>query len=389
MQLGFGVTFISARLQARVQDTKLDGIGIYTKAIWDALQQEQDVELYPLTFTDKKSLQLTSKFLHSEISATPLPYPLHSGLSAILKRPIGELKKYEQQIDIFFAPDHHIPILHNTPVVATVMDIIPLIHPEWASSRLRSLKNYAFKRAVESATHIITVSQHSKSDILQNFAIEAENISVVPLGVEERFFERVSVEEREQVQKKYQIEREFFLFVGTLQPRKNILRMIDAYMQLPQSIKDETMLVLVGQDGWGSDALQERIDRLITSQSGLWLSYLPQEEIYSLMQSAKAILYPSLYEGFGLPILEGFASQTPLITSNITSMPEVAGDAALLVDPYTIDEITEAMIALFRDEQLCKELVNRGRLRVEQFTWQNSIEKHREVFQLVDAYSSK
>lgn len=384
MQLGFGVSFISAKLQTRVQDTKLDGIGIYTKAIWDALQKEQAIELYPLSFGDKKSLRLTSKFLHVQISSALLPYPLHSGLCAILKRPLGELRKYEKQIDIFFAPEHHIPILYDTPVVATVMDIIPLIHPEWASHRLRSLKNYAFKKAIESATHIITVSQHSKHDILKNFAIEAKNISVVPLGVQERFFERVSLQEREKVQKKYQIEREFFLFVGTLQPRKNILRMIDAYMQLPQAIKDETMLVLVGQDGWGSDALQKKIDMLIASQSGLWLSYLPQEDIYSLMQSAKAILYPSLYEGFGLPILEGFASQTPLITSNITSMPEVAGDAALLVDPYAIDEITKAMVALYSDEQLCKELVERGRLRVEQFTWQNSVERHKEVFALLD-----
>jgi len=379
VRLGFGVSFLSAR----VSHGKLDGIGVYTKALWRAFRERDSMELYPLSFNSGEAMSLTTELLGSKVSNTPLSYPIHSGISSILGRSIGELHSYEDSIDIFFAPDHHIPFLKSTPVVATVMDIIPFIEPQWASGRLRRVKNFAFQRAVESSQHIITISQHSKRDIIEYFNIDDDSISVVPLGVDDRFFERVDVETIEDIRAKYHIDRDFFLFVGTLQPRKNILRIIESYMALAKSTRDETMLVLVGQDGWGSSELKNKIDKMIKDDAGIWLSYLQQDEVYALMQSAKAIIYPSLYEGFGLPILEAFASQTPIITSTTTSMPEVAGDAALLVDPYSIDEISSAMQSIIDDEVLSRELISLGSKRVEEFSWKNSSKRHIEVFETI------
>lgn len=321
--------------------------------------------------------------LGAEVDQAPLSYPLHSAISALSGRAWGEMSAYEKKIDLFFAPDHHIPFLKNTPVVATVMDIIPFVHPEWASPTLRKSKNYTFKKAVESATHIITISQQSKRDIIEYLDIDSDNISVVPLGVDRQFFIRRSPESKRELTQEYSIDRDFFLFVGTLQPRKNIVRLIQAHRVLPESIKRETMLILVGQDGWGSDELKSEIDEMIKSGDGIWLSYLPQDEVLTLMQSAKAIVYPSLYEGFGLPIIEGFASKTPVITSNTTSMPEVAGDAALLVDPLSTRSIADAMQLLVEDDNLCRELISRGVERVKQFTWEISAQKHLEVFESI------
>ncbi len=376
MRLGFGVTFLSQR----VKHGKYDGIGVYTIALWNTLHNGSNT-LYPLSFSGEELL--TADLLGAEIDQAPLSYPLHSGLSAIFHRAWGEMSNYEKKIDLFFAPDHHIPFLKNTPVVATVMDIIPFVHPEWASSTLRKTKNYTFKKAVESATHIITISQQSKRDIIEHMDVDSDNISVVPLGVDQQFFIRRSPKSKLELIKKYGIDRDFFLFVGTLQPRKNILRLIQAYRILPENIKRETMLILVGQNGWGSDELRDEIEEMIKLGDGIWLSYLPQDEVLTLMQSAKAIVYPSLYEGFGLPIIEGFASQTPVITSNTTSMPEVAGDAALLVDPLSAKSIADAMQLLIEDDDLCKELTRRGLERVKQFTWEISAQKHLEVFESI------
>lgn len=379
MRLGFGLSFLSAR----VAHGKLDGIGVYTKALWRAFEDIDSMELSPLSFSSSDDISLTEELLGSKVLGTPLSYPIHSGISSILGRPIGELGSYEKSIDMFFAPDHHIPFLKSTPVVATVMDIIPFIEPQWASGRLRRVKNFAFQRAVESSQHIITVSQHSKRDIIEYFDVDDNSISVVPLGVDSRFFERVDLGYIEEIRARYHIDRDFFLFVGTLQPRKNILRIIESYMALPKSAREESMLVLVGQDGWGSSELKKKIDEMVKDGAGLWLSYLPQDEVYALMQSAKAIVYPSLYEGFGLPILEAFASQTPIITSTTTSMPEVAGDAALLVDPYSIDEISSAMHRIIDDASICSKLVSMGSKRVEKFSWKNSAKRHIELFETI------
>jgi len=375
LRLGFGVTFLSDR----IEHGRLDGIGVYTKSLWDGLKGSET--LYPLSFSSPKQIEMCQGFLEHHIDSTATSYPIHSGISSLLNTPLGELREYEKSIELFFAPDHHIPFLRDTPVVATVMDIIPFIHPEWASGRLRGVKNFAFKRAVKSANHIITISEHSKQDIINHFEIDESRISTVPLGVDSRFFIRIDESKIESIKSKYGIDREFFLSVGTLQPRKNILRTIEAFRRLSKSHRENSLLVIVGQDGWGSDELGLSIERMREDGDGIWLSYLPQDEVYALMQSARAIVYPSLYEGFGLPIIEGFASQTPIITSTTTSMPEVAGDAAILVDPYSIEEISKAMERLLESDILARELVAKGLERVREYSWDISTQRHLEIFQ--------
>lgn len=373
MNIGFGTTV----LEIGKKKGRLDGIGVYTQAILGELEKSR-YNIKPLKFLSIKDVISDKK-----ISYKNLPYSLHGGLSSVFNKPIGDFSHYEKEIDFFFAPDHHIPHFKNTPVIATVMDIIPLIHPEWVSQKLRKFKNFAFKKSILSAKHIITISEHSKQDIVNFLNISSDKISVVPLGVDDKYFYRVDKAEREAVLNKFNIDKNFFLFIGTLQPRKNIMRIIEAYEQLPKAVKETNILVIAGQNGWRTDELLKKIEYLEKNGYGKWLNYVKEQDVFALLQSAVGLVYPSLYEGFGLPVIEAFASQCPVVSSSTTSIPEVAGDAALLVNPLSAKEIAGAMEMLAVDKNLRNELIAKGLKRAKEFTWEKSAQEHIKVFNKV------
>jgi len=376
MRLGFGSTVWLNGLK----NNKLDGIGVYTKELWKTFET-MNIELYPLSFS--KRLPTGSFTSQQPVTYSLLKFPIHLGLHTLLKSPIDELQSYRQNIDLFFAPDHHIPIIKDKPVVATVMDIIPFVHPEWVSSRFRRLKNFMFKRSILSADHIITISEYSKNDIINYLNICPDKISVVDLGVNKDFFNKVPKNEKQKILDKFNLEKDFFLFIGTLQPRKNVLRIIQAHRALPDKIKKDHPLIIVGQYGWDSQDLMHEIQVMQKNQDGVWLSYVKQAELFSLLQSAISLVYPSLYEGFGLPIIEGFASGCPVITSNVTSLPEVAGDAALQVDPTSIEEINIAMYRIIKEEGLRDQLIQKANNRVKKYDWNDVAKAHINIFNKV------
>lgn len=370
MNIGFGTTVLSKGLS----NGRLDGIGVYSQSLLDEFQKSKH-NILPLRFYMKENIVTDDIVLKDK-----LQYSVHSGLSAIFNHPIGNFSKIEKELDLFFAPDHHIPYLKSKPVVATVMDIIPFIHPEWTSSRFRKLKNFAFKKAILSADHIITISEYSKNDIINYFKIDESNISVVPLGVDKKYFKIIDKDKKQNILKKYNIEKDFFIFIGTLQPRKNILRIIEAFEQLPLEIKEQNQLIIIGQNGWNTDELMNKLTYLEESGHGKWINYIPEDDMLALFQSAISLVYPSLYEGFGLPIIEAFASSCPVISSNTTSIPEVAGDAAILVNPSSVKEISNAMYRIATNIDLRNELIALGLKQVKKFTWKKSADEHMKVF---------
>lgn len=374
MRLGFGSTVWFNSLNNK----KLDGIGVYTQELWKAFEKEEEIKLLPLIFNREKSNHLID--FSKNITKAPLKFSIHIGLHTLLKIPFNELNAYQKDIDLFFAPDHHIPLMKTVPVVATVMDTIPFIHPEWIPSRFRKLKNFLFKKTILSADHIITISNYSKQDLINHLGISPDKISVVNLGVNEKFFQRIPEDKNKSILKKYTLKKDFFLFVGTLQPRKNIIRIIKAHRALPKEIKKKHPLVIVGQYGWNSQNLMDEIDIMSQNKDGMWLTYIEQEELYTLLQTALSLVYPSLYEGFGLPVIEAFASKCPVITSNITSLPEVAGNAALQVDPTSIEEIRHAMYRMTQDEALRETLKYAGSQRVKLYHWDKVAQEHLKIF---------
>jgi alpha-1,3-rhamnosyl/mannosyltransferase len=346
----------------------LDGIGIYSRALWqglDELTRNSDNRLKPYAFGKDMPVMAcgTPQVLAKD-------YRIHAVLSGLLKLPLKHSKTIARDVQLFHATDHHIPLIQNVPTVATIMDLIPLLHPEWIKQDLKQLKSWLFANSIRRADHIITISEYSKQDMVEHLNIAPERISVTPLGVDPVYFERIDAEQRAAVLQRHNLEAGFFLFVGTLQPRKNLLRVLEAFQQLPQAIRKAHPLVVVGRDGWSNEDLLPQLYALEQRGEGRWLSYLPQADVLALLQSAGALVFASLYEGFGLPVIEAFAAQCPVIASNTTSLPEVAGDASWPVDPSSADSISAAMQAVLEQSTLREERIQLGLARAHHYNWQ-------------------
>ena len=379
MKIGFGTTV----LEKGLSQGHMDGIGVYSKNLLEQfkLKEKERVEnIIALSFGKSGNSGKGKKIIPESINID-LPYPLLSAKSIIGGKAFTECKEAEENMDIFFAPDHYIPRLNNTPIIATIHDAYPIIYPKLVSRRLRGFKNFAFKKAAHWADHIVTISQHSKGDISKFFNISESNISVIPNGVNERFFRKVPEEEKIPVLKKYGLESGYFIFIGTIQPRKNIGYLIEAYLSLPEKIKKEHGLLIIGQYGWGEESLKKRLENLRQDDNIKWIESVSENELYALLQSAIAMVYPTLYEGFGLPVLEGFASEIPVIASNTTSIPEVAADAALYIDPTNIADISKKMEMIASDSDMRWEMITRGRKRTELYSWKNSADSYIKLFE--------
>ena len=355
-----------------------DGIAIYT---------EELLKFLPLSTTSSplqveqvvcgKKLQ---PFLPASLALSH-PYEIASLVSALTATSFKGGLDLEKKIDLFHSTDHYIPKLKNIPVVATIHDVIGQKHPEWVNPQFRAAKNALFKKTALWADHIITISEFSKKDITEVLNIPAEKISVVAQGVNPDFFQQISDSEKEAVLKKYRLNKGFFVMVGTLQPRKNIIRAIQAHALLPSAIRKQHPLVVIGQEGSRTEAIKQALQQHEQNGDGRWLQYVPRADLFALLQSAQALLFPSLYEGFGLPVLEGFASQIPVIAANTTSIPEVAQDAAFLVDPLDIHDIGVAMKHSL--EQNNSKKIQRGLLLAQAFSWLTTAQKTAQIYQIL------
>lgn len=368
MRIGFGTTVLAkCQIQGGV-----DGIGSYTKELAGELSKASGLSLVPVGFGFTPS----EGTFPSRLGAVDLGrYALQAGLGAIGPLGFGAERQIAGQIDLFHATDHYIPKFSSIPVLATLMDAIPLSHPEWARMKLASLKRWLWRRAGHWADHVVTISEYSKREIVEHFDISPDKISVTSLGVDVRFFERIEAVSRLEVLRRLSLPDQFFLFVGTLQPRKNLERALDAHAALPAAMQADVPLVVVGRAGWGCEALVARLSDPQTKTTVRWLHYLPDFEVRCLLQTAKALVFPSLCEGFGLPVVEAFASGLPVITSNTTSLPEVAGDAALLVNPENAGEISDAMRQIILNPGLSEGLRAAGLRRAHELNWQDCAQK--------------
>lgn len=375
MRIGYGISVWAKGLNRR----HLDGIGVYTRNLWHSLET-MGCDIHGLRFG---GCAKTSPELPARHTCLKPNFHLQAAASTLTGLPFFNTGDFENQIDLFHATDHHIPKLRRTPVVGTIMDAIPLAHPEWVSSNLRSFKNFAFKRSAGWCERIITISEYSKQDIAEHFGVAAERIDAIPLGVDQAFFEHASEDQIAQSLQRHGARRGSFVFVGTIQPRKNLRRIIEAHRNLPPSTREEHPLLVIGRYGWGDEGLREELSRLQAEGRGLWLEDVSDTDLRPLLQSAAALIYPSLHEGFGLPVLEGFASNIPVISSNTTSIPEVAADAALLVDPKSVDDIAGAMERIAEDAMMARTLAQRGFERAREFTWERCARQTLDVYRRV------
>lgn len=272
------------------------------------------------------------------------------------------------------------------PTVITLHDLsyktLPHLRGDWLS---RFHWHFFGDRGARRANHIITISEHSQGDIQRFLGIPAERISVIYEAPAPSFRPVEPESARAIARDNYGIAGRYILFVGTLQPTKNLARLIDAYALARQRAGIRPVLVIVGQKGWDFADLFARVSGLGLEGQVIFTGYVPDDDLPALYSGAEVFVLPSLYEGFGLPVLEAMACGAPVITSTVTSLPEIAGDAALLVDPMDIEALAGALERVCTDAALRQHLRLAGLARAAQFSWQRCAEETLAVYRRVAA----
>ncbi|MGE5341003.1 MAG: glycosyltransferase family 4 protein [Candidatus Omnitrophota bacterium] len=285
-------------------------------------------------------------------------------------------------IDLIFSFHYTIPYLTSIDRIVIIPDMTFYLFPELHQRIKRIYFKSLIPLSLKRSHRIVTISESTRKDLLTRFRhLDEGKIDVIHLGVDTQ--PKLPVQAREHLHSFGLIEKKYFLYVGTLEPRKNIPRLIDAFRQVLASHPEETRefkLVLVGKKGWFYDAIFKRIVDYGLEERVVVTGYVDEEVKRSLLMHAFAFVYPSFYEGFGLPILEAMIVGVPVITGNLSSLPEVAGDAALLVNPNNCEEIAESMTRLLSDPGLTAELSQRSIARAKKFSWRHTAEKIMHTF---------
>ena len=356
MKIAFGTTLLDRGLSAG----GIDGIGQYCQELLFQFRQSSDSPIVtPFAFGINPSAS----------QAHLLPTYSQYALSSFTR--LGNYPIFDQ-VDLIHSTDQLIPIQVKKPLVASIMDVIPLSHPQFIKSYSRYIKTFIWKKLTQRADRIITISEFSKNEIAKYIKFPFDKIDVIPLGVEQRYFELLNTDEKNRTLEKLGLTKPFFLALGSVQPRKNLKRILAAHAQLPRGLAQDYPLVIAGKFAWDDGKILSDIQVAINEGRCIWLKYVSEAEKISLLQSATGLIFASLYEGFGLPIIEAFASNLPVIASNCTAMPEVAGGAALLVNPLSIDEIRSALIELIDNPSTVARLQAAGLARAKQFSWQET-----------------
>ncbi|GAK55730.1 glycosyl transferase group 1 [Candidatus Vecturithrix granuli] len=287
--------------------------------------------------------------------------------------------------DVYFFPASLIPLSYvPEKSVMTIHDVAFLFFPECFSSSLRRWLMLATEQGIQKARKIIAVSEATRQDLLAYYGIDPKKVVAIHHGVHE-VFHPLEPHVIAPLQQKYRLERPYILCVGTLQRRKNIPRLIQAFYLLKQKYHLPHKLVLIGQKyvDLPEDEIFATIERLFLDEEVIWTGYVPAQDLPALMNGADIFVLPSLYEGFGMPLLEAMACGTPVACSNISSLPEVVGDAGILFDPYCVENIVDTLYQLLEDQALRSELRAKGLSRITSFSWNTCARKTLEVLEFV------
>jgi len=292
------------------------------------------------------------------------------------------------QPDVFLSPDGYCSLRSRVPTVMVTHDIAHLHYPNQIPFLVRRFYEQQVPRYLQRADRVVTVSTFVKNDIVHHYQVNPDKIEVAHNGGREAFFP-INEAEKQQIRDQYADGDAYFFYLGALHPRKNIIRLIRAFDLFRERTAAPVKLLIGGRLAWHTAALKRTYQRARHKSDIHLLGYLPDQEIRRIMGAATALTYVSLFEGFGLPLLEAMHCETPVITSNLSSMPEVAGDAALLVDPKSETSIAEAMEELYAQPDLRTDLIQEGRRQREKFSWDKKAESCRKspCGKLLDIFS--
>jgi len=346
------------------------GIGTYVRNVVRHLAQIDRETTYLLFCNpaDESALRdLAENFV--PVVESSAGYSLREHVSLPLKlRSLGA--------ELLHSPHYVRPLLCTIPSVVTIHDCIHLLFPQYLPNRMAfRYARFVMGSAIRNSSIVFTVSEASRADILRFYpSTDPAKVHVVPNAIDAELLVDPGEAERERVRERYQIRGRFVLFAGNVKPHKNLERLIRAFARVRcQEGNEDLRLVLIGDDVSRYASLRRTADEAGVRQEVRFFGFVPHETLAALYRMATVFAFPSLYEGFGLPPLEAMACGTPVVTSRISSLPEVVGDGALLVDPYNEDDIAQGIARLLDDQDLRARLVERGLERAASYSWARSV----------------
>lgn len=318
--------------------------------------------------------------LYGEPSQLPLPAderlhwvpafrPLRSGAQRVLwEQTVLPRLLRRDRVDVLFSPAFALPMGWRGVGVVTVHDLNFEVSPQTIHPVRRAYLREITRRSARRACRVIAISRATAEDIMRLYSVPDGKIAIIPYGLDASFNPANARHMEPLVRDRYRLPEEFLLFVGTLEPRKNLPRLLEAYA-LARRQASLPPLVLVGAPGWQNERILTQARRLGIQEQLQVAGYISRENLPGVYAAARALLYPSLYEGFGLPPLEAMGCGTPVLASNVSAMPEVIGDAGVLINPSDVQEMAEGILRIALDETLCRRIVERGLERAQQFRW--------------------
>jgi glycosyltransferase involved in cell wall biosynthesis len=366
-------------IDAHTVGTKLGGNESYAVNLIEALAQIDSLNDYTIYITtDEARERFHGRWSNFKVRAT-LP---HTPLIRVPLTLSAELRKHP--VDVLHV-QFTAPPFCPCPVVVSIHDLSFEHLPQTFNRRSRTQLRLTVRHSAKRAARIISLSEHTRRDIIETYGIAADRVNAIPLAAPPHFAPVKDNRELQRVRHNYGIQGDYILSVGSIQPRKNLARLVKAYASLrgDNSADKLPKLVLVGKCAWMYDETLRALDETGIRETAVLTGYVPQADLPALYSGALCFVYPSYFEGFGLPPLEAMKCGAPVIVGNKTSLPEVVGDAALAVDPLDVEAIASAMRRLINDPALRKELSVKGQTRADAFDWRETARKTLAVYKEV------
>lgn len=362
---------------------RLEGVGIVTDEVMKRIVQAHPEDQFEYYFDRKYN----SRFIHG---TNVHPYTLHpvTRLPILIRYWLNSpVRKHavNANANVFFSPDGFIPLGMSIPKVSMVHDVAFLRYPEHLQPRIRTFYKKWMPRYLAYTDHIITVSEFSKSELIAGYNIHPEKITVVYNGVTDAY-KPVDETQKKITRDKYTKGRPYFVYLGAIHPRKNILTLVKAFEKFKSSHPSDHQLVLAGRASWHTEEVFKAIAESKWKDTIHLPGYIATADATALVASAEAMIYPSLYEGFGLPLVEAMACDVPVICSNVSSLPEVAGNAALLFDPPDTNHLAEHMKRISTENSLRREMIALGHERSKFFSWDKAA---LQVYEILERFANK
>jgi glycosyltransferase involved in cell wall biosynthesis len=299
-------------------------------------------------------------------------------LKSVIRKGVGLSAMLLPKFDVYWEPNHLLLPIRARRIILTAHDLSCHIHPKWHP--VERVENFRrrFKTSLRGADVIVTDAETVRCEIIETFDVDADRIVSIPPGVDHEKFRPIDAEICAPIRRRHSLPERFVLFVGSLEPRKNLRRLLEAYASIPEGLRRDTPLVIVGYSGWNNEELFSILNHM--QKSVLLLGHISEEDLAGLYSLATVFVYPSLYEGFGLPPLEAMACGAPVVTSDIPVLRETCGDAALFTQPEDIDSIAADIMSLLSDEQKRRTRSRMGIEHAARYSWNATTDRYRALF---------